>query len=85
MTREEIMGLKIGDSLENTIDIEAFTNFTKLKENARWGVARKVVEINYRGINVDGKAYVGGYTAFGENSSISFSICEGEMNYRLGA
>jgi hypothetical protein len=82
MTRTEIENLKVGDVLENTIDVEPWTEFKKLKPNARFSSPRKVVEISYRGVSVKGHAYVGGYMEFGPNSTISFSIGEDELMYR---
>lgn len=84
MTRDEILGLKIGDILSNTMDIEAFTGLKKLKPNAKFGMPRKVTEITAQTVSkVTGKAYVCGYTEHGPNSSISFSIGEDEVVYRL--
>lgn len=41
-----------------------------------------VVEITYRGVDVNGKAFVGYYVQFGENGSrMSASLKEDEMHY----
>lgn len=82
MTRNEILNLKVGDKLANTMDIEPRTGFTKLKPNAQFGEARSVVSITARGTRPDGKVYVLGYTEFGPNSEISFSVGEDELHYQ---
>ena len=82
MTRTEIESLAVGDFLENTFDVVAGTEFRVLKPNPRFSKPRKIVEISYRGVNVRGEAYVGGYTTHGDNGTISFGICEGELTYR---
>jgi hypothetical protein len=38
-----------------------------------------VVRIAYRGVDINGRAYVGFYTAFGENGTLSGSYKEGEL------
>ena len=82
MNYDEIMSLKVGDFLQNTLDVVPGTGFSVLKENPRWSHGRKVVEIVHRGEGVDG-AYVIGYTEFGDNGgAMSFSIGEGEKMYR---
>jgi|WetSurMetagenome_2_1015567.scaffolds.fasta_scaffold494268_1 hypothetical protein len=45
-----------------------------------FGKLRRVMRITYRGVDIYGRAYVGFYTAFGENGgSISHSYKEGEL------
>jgi hypothetical protein len=84
MTHQEIMNLKVGDYLQNTMDIVAFTEFKEVKPNAVWSKPRKVVAINFRNISKHtGRAYVGFETEFGASSSISTSIMEGENHYRI--
>jgi len=82
MTRFEIENLQVGDSLESTFDIEGFTG--KLKPNARFTKPRKVVEIVTKRNDIEGKLFVVGYTQFGDTSTISFSIKEGDEMYRKG-
>lgn len=82
MTRDEILNLKVGDKLSNTMDIEPRTGFTKLKSGARFSQPREIVSITARGSRPDGKVYVLGYTEFGPNSEISFSIGENEVHYK---
>lgn len=82
MTRDEILNLKVGDKLANTMDIEPRTGFKKLKSNPQFGEARAVVSIAARGTRPDGKVYVLGYTEFGPNSEISFSVGEDELHYQ---
>src|SRR5437870_5348682 len=79
MNREQIESRTVGSRLRFTMD----TAHGKALPAARYGSAREVVEITYRGTSDKGRAYVGGYTEFGENSRISFSITEGEESYRL--
>jgi hypothetical protein len=38
-----------------------------------------VVRIAYRGVDINGRAYVGFYTAFGQNGTLSGSYKEGEL------
>lgn len=83
MNYDEIMSLKVGDLLQSTLDVVPGTGFSVLKENPRWSDGRRIVEITYRGISIGGRAYVGGYTEFGDNGgAMSFSIGEGEKMYR---
>jgi len=44
-----------------------------------FGSFAKIVEISFRGTDINGKYYVGYYTEFGKNGSISNSIKEGEI------
>jgi len=82
MDRKEITNLAVGDFLQNTFDVVAGTGFTKLQPNARWSRPYRVTQISARGISVNGRTYVLGYTEHGAHSEISFSISEGEMVYR---
>ena len=43
-----------------------------------FGTLSPITSITYRGVDVHGKAYVGYYTKFGDNASISGSLKEGE-------
>lgn len=79
MTRAEIENLKLGDMLECTYD----TAFGKALPEARYGEPKPVVEIIYRGYDVNGKAYVGFYVQYSEGCRMSGSITEGEEFYRL--
>lgn len=81
MNREQIQKLKVGDFIQSTLDVEPFTG--KLKESARWSQPRKIVEIICKKNDVNGKIFVIGYTDFGPNSQISFSIKEGASWYKL--
>lgn len=82
MTRTEIESLKVGDVLERTLDVDGFT--LKARPGARYGMKGAVTEISYRGVNVKGRTYVGGYTAFGSNNgAMSFSIAEGDESIRI--
>jgi hypothetical protein len=83
MTRQEIEALKVGDSLENTMDVKAFTGLTELKPNARWSAPRKIVSIGCVKEDLQGRLFILGYTTHGPNSEISFSIKEGEAHYRV--
>lgn len=78
-TRAQIEGLKVGDYLSHTID----TVGLQPRPGARWSQPRRVVEITFRGTDVNGRAYVGFATEFGPTSSITGSIKEGEAAYRL--
>jgi hypothetical protein len=83
MTRIEIEGLRVGDVLERTVDLIPHSGL-KAKEGARYGMRGAVTEISFRGVSVHGRAYVGGYTAFGAGgSSMSFSVSEGEEIVRF--
>ena len=81
MTRTEIENLKVGDVLERTLDVDGFT--LKARPGARYGFKGTITEISYRGISVKDRAYVGGYTSFGSNSSLSFSVAEGDESIRI--
>lgn len=82
ITRQQIENLQIGDYVQQTRDVEAFTG--KLKDNARWSEPAEVVEITYRGVSVADRAYVGIYTRTGtETGRMGFSIVEGENFCRL--
>jgi hypothetical protein len=83
MNRTEIAALAVGMKLEQTLDVEAFTEFRKLKPGARFGAAKKVVAITCRKEDINGKLFVMGELAFGENSTITFSVKEGELLYRV--
>lgn len=84
MTRDQIMSLKVGDVLRNTLDVVPGSNFTKLKANPAWGEGRRITEIAVRDVSDwTGKAYILGYTEHGPNGSISFSIAEGEVMYEV--
>lgn len=83
MTRDEILNLKVGDKLSETFDVVAFTGFTKLQPNARFGRPKTVVEITVQKVSQrTGEAYVLGYLDNGPGSQISFSVGEGELHYR---
>ena len=83
MTRQQILDLKIGDKLQDTLDLEPFTGL-KARPGAIYGKPRKVLEIFARGFNVKGEAYVCFYTEFGTSGGrMSGSASEGEEMYRL--
>ncbi len=83
MTRDEILNLKVGDKLSMTLDIEAFTGLTKVKQGARYSLPKAVVEIAVQKVSEwTGKAYVLGYLHNGPGSQISFNIGENEVAYR---
>lgn len=82
MNRNEIAELKIGDKLASTIDLEPFSNFTKLKPNARFGEGREIVKISVLKYDVYGKLFIMGETTHGPNATITFSIKEGEVLYK---
>lgn len=80
MTRQEIESLKPGIVLERTLDTVA----SKPQPNACWTFRGEITEISYRGTSVQGRAYVGGYTKFGDNNGkLSFSISEGQEHVRI--
>lgn len=82
MNRTEIEALTVGDLLQSTFDVEAFTGCTKLKPNARYGTARKIVKISVKKEDIHGKLFIQGETEHGPTSTITFSIKEGEILYR---
>lgn len=80
-TRETVEALKAGDRLQST----GGTMFGRARLDAAWSEPKAVVRIYARGLDVHGKAYVCGYTEFGPNATLSFSITEGEGRYRPAA
>jgi hypothetical protein len=85
MNRTELTNLKIGDVLEMTLDVEAFSSFRKLKPGARYGRPRAIVHIEpYGGVDGDGcSSWVIGRLDNGNGATESFSIIEGEVCYRV--
>jgi hypothetical protein len=83
MNRTEIAALAVGMKLEQTFDVEAFSGFTKLKPGARYFSAKRITKITCRKENVKGQLFVMGELEFGENSTITFSLTEGELLYRV--
>jgi hypothetical protein len=84
MTREQILALQVGDELERTLDVVAFTEMTEVKPNARWGCRGKIVRISARDVSVQGRVYICGDTSFGDSgATMSFSLSEGEAFIRL--
>lgn len=82
MTREQILGLKVGDVLEQTIDSR---NGQPLP-GARWGFRGAVTEIFAQSVNVKGKAFACFYTSFGDQgATMSGSVVEGENVVRFAA
>jgi hypothetical protein len=74
MTKENIQRLAVGDLVRRTMD----TRFGLALPGARWSAWEPVTSITYRGTNTDGKDYVGFYTRFGVDATMSGSIAEGE-------
>jgi hypothetical protein len=78
VTREQIDALKVGDVLERTLS----TRDGKALPDARYGFRGAVTEITARGTSVKGRRYVCFYTQFGENSTMSGSVAEGDEGVR---
>lgn len=71
-TREQIESINVGTKIAHGFG------------DGKFGQATEVVEIVARREDITGKLFVMGYRAFGENSTISFSIKEGtELDKKL--
>ena len=80
MDRKQIEALAVGMWIEQTFD--TVRGQLIAAPAARWSEPREIVEITYRGVSDQGRAYVGGYVQWGPNARLSFSISEGETFMR---
>lgn len=83
MNRTELAALDVGDSLQHTLDVVGGTKLAELKPNARWSNPRVILSISGVELDYDGRLYRRGYCAHGTGGAISFSITEGESDYRV--
>lgn len=83
MTRDEIFNLKVGDVLEQTLDVKPFTDLAELYPNAVWGFKTPITKVAVK-ILSDGKACaVGERFTLTYNGAITFCIIEGQNDYRI--
>jgi len=74
-TREQVDAITIGTMITRGID-------------DRWSDPHPVVSIHAKQNDIEGKLFVCGYTTYGEDAQMSFSIKEGDptdfRHYRIG-
>lgn len=83
--RSQIEGLKVGDVLERTFDLEPVGSPKRGQPtvDAHWAFRGEVTDIEHRVISADGKSCVRGYTRLGAKFWMSFRINEGDESIRI--